>query len=739
MEASVNNMTNSNPRLKLKKPLDVWSTREKLCLASAVFKIGDQNWVSVSRAIKPYADLNRPPDWFHQKNCLLQYYDMLEQLEQPKRKRGGDKSETDAPSLQIMRKMTIERSEQLKKEVLEMEQSFKTLKSEVEAIKAGQWDDRIKDVWEEIQEELRASENKIKEEVAMEDDDEELKALAADTSDLLMPIGDIDDSTQDSIDDISVLTDEESIANLDIVPSMVSTPSQSSELSTKLPAASHLLSSLLKSEVKSATGLQQLKLVRKNFFFYIFLTQGGQHSLLAQVSRSLLKTPITQDDPLTTPPSSSAPTLSRLLSTAKSQSLVTNILKTVPSTSTLESPAPDDLNLEDSVDLSSLLEEVVSEMTEISSVPDVTIISQNEEEPESVIEIEEVVKKAMEVKEEENVLDEEEIVTSQELVVKEEEQTRETPNCQGVDTSIVKEEREKTEDEEEAPLKKTADSVASETELPESSVKDESPSPTSSICSRISETGSKRGRRGRPRSAKSRVNIRKSYTMDEDKKDDGSSSKHSDVDSEDDMRSDDPQLPSVNHSSILSESFPNSPASLSICSDTEEEKSLKQWKKSIMLVWRAAATHKYANVFLHPVTDDIAPGYRSVVHRPMDLSTIKKNVENGAIRTTVEFQRDMMLMFTNAIMYNSSNHNVFKMAKEMYDDVMQHIEQYVNTQMMIQTTDAKNLRQSRRPDTSDKVNKLTYQTTRTCDKFISPLHHVSNSSDLIGSCFTQLY
>lgn len=58
----------------------------------------------------------------------------------------------------------------------------------------------------------------------------------------------------------------------------------------------------------------------------------------------------------------------------------------------------------------------------------------------------------------------------------------------------------------------------------------------------------------------------------------------------------------------------------------------------------------------------------------MDLSTIKKNIETGSLRTTVEFQRDMMLMFTNAIMYNASNHNVYKMAKEMYDDVMLHIE-----------------------------------------------------------------
>ena len=51
----------------------------------------------------------------------------------------------------------------------------------------------------------------------------------------------------------------------------------------------------------------------------------------------------------------------------------------------------------------------------------------------------------------------------------------------------------------------------------------------------------------------------------------------------------------------------------------------------------------------------------------MDLVSIKKNIESGAVRTTAEFQRDMMLMFTNAIMYNNSDHNVFRMATEMWD------------------------------------------------------------------------
>ena len=62
------------------------------------------------------------------------------------------------------------------------------------------------------------------------------------------------------------------------------------------------------------------------------------------------------------------------------------------------------------------------------------------------------------------------------------------------------------------------------------------------------------------------------------------------------------------------------------------------------------------------------------LYRPMDLSTIKKNIDSGLIRTTAEFQRDMMLMFINAMMYNSVEHDVHQMAVEMYSDVMTHIE-----------------------------------------------------------------
>jgi hypothetical protein len=60
--------------------------------------------------------------------------------------------------------------------------------------------------------------------------------------------------------------------------------------------------------------------------------------------------------------------------------------------------------------------------------------------------------------------------------------------------------------------------------------------------------------------------------------------------------------------------------------------------------------------------------------RPIDLSSIKKNIELGVTRSTAEFQRDVMLMFLNSIMYNKSSHFVHKMARHMQQEGMQHVQ-----------------------------------------------------------------
>lgn len=75
--------------LEIFSPLDEWNTHEQLCLASAVVSSGDQNWMSVSRALKACVTnfSSRPIDWFLAKPCATQYGKLLDCVDTPKRKK----------------------------------------------------------------------------------------------------------------------------------------------------------------------------------------------------------------------------------------------------------------------------------------------------------------------------------------------------------------------------------------------------------------------------------------------------------------------------------------------------------------------------------------------------------------------------------------------------------------------------------------------------------------------------
>lgn len=59
---------------------------------------------------------------------------------------------------------------------------------------------------------------------------------------------------------------------------------------------------------------------------------------------------------------------------------------------------------------------------------------------------------------------------------------------------------------------------------------------------------------------------------------------------------------------------------------------------------------------------------------PMDLTTLRKNVESGVVTSTEQFHREMLLIFVNAIMYNSSKHEVYQMAKEISSEFLRHMQ-----------------------------------------------------------------
>lgn len=58
----------------------------------------------------------------------------------------------------------------------------------------------------------------------------------------------------------------------------------------------------------------------------------------------------------------------------------------------------------------------------------------------------------------------------------------------------------------------------------------------------------------------------------------------------------------------------------------------------------------------------------------MDLTSIKRRLSKGHIQSMIQFQRDLMLMFQNAMMYNSFNHHVYRMAMEMQREVLEELQ-----------------------------------------------------------------
>jgi E1A/CREB-binding protein len=86
--------------------------------------------------------------------------------------------------------------------------------------------------------------------------------------------------------------------------------------------------------------------------------------------------------------------------------------------------------------------------------------------------------------------------------------------------------------------------------------------------------------------------------------------------------------------------------------------------------------------FHYPVDPDQLglPDYFNVVKKPMDLSTIKKRLDEGHYVNPQEFTDDMWLMFNNAWLYNKKTSKVYKFCSKLaeifaanIDDVMKEM------------------------------------------------------------------
>lgn len=159
-------MASLQERLQLKRvPLDNWSISEQLYLASAVACSGDQNWMSVSRALKLLCGNNRPSDWFSQKSCAAQYEMLLSNVEPTKRKKRNEKEAhgqtaiVETPIELIVRKLTQERVTELNRLIQEERDEYQKIRIEINGIQNNAYDEnQLREMLQQIENEEKQRE-----------------------------------------------------------------------------------------------------------------------------------------------------------------------------------------------------------------------------------------------------------------------------------------------------------------------------------------------------------------------------------------------------------------------------------------------------------------------------------------------------------------------------------------------------------------------------------------------------
>uniref|UniRef100_A0A9L0JV78 Bromodomain-containing protein 8 n=1 Tax=Equus asinus TaxID=9793 RepID=A0A9L0JV78_EQUAS len=833
-------------------PTEPWSIREKLCLASSVMRSGDQNWVSVSRAIKPFAEPGRPPDWFSQKHCASQYSELLETTETPKRKRGEKGEVVETVEDVIVRKLTAERVEELKKVIKETQEKYRRLKRDAELIQAGHMDSRLDELCNDI-----AMKKKLEEEEA------EVKRKATDaayqarqavktpprrlpTVMVRSPIDSASPGGDYPLGDLTATTVEETTSGVTpgTLPSTPVTsfpgipdtlPPGSAPLEAPMtpvtddspqkkmlgqkatPPPSPLLSELLKkgsllptsprlvneNEMAVASGHLNNTGVLLEVGGVLPMIHGGEMQQTANTVAASPAASVSQPDtcvpmeavgdPHTVTVSMDSNEISMIINSIKEECFRSGVAEDPGGSKAPSIDGKEDLDLAEKMDIAV---SYTGEELDFETVGDIiAIIEDKVDDHPEVLDVA-AVEAALSFCEEND--DPQSLPGPWEHPIQQE---RDKPMPLPAPEMTVKQERLDFEDTENKGIHELVDvrepSVeikmepaepeqgisgaeivagvvpATSMEPPELRSQDLDEEPRSTATGEIAEADVSSGKgdetpltavkteaspesmlspshgsnpiedpleaetqhkfemsdslkeesgtifgsqiKDAPGEDEEEDGVSEVASLEEPKEEDQGEGYLSEMDNEPPVSESDDGFSIHNatlQSHTLADSIPSSPASsqFSVCSEDQEAiQAQKIWKKAIMLVWRAAANHRYANVFLQPVTDDIAPGYHSIVQRPMDLSTIKKNIENGLIRSTAEFQRDIMLMFQNAVMYNSSDHDVYHMAVEMQRDVLEQIQQFLATQLIMQTSEsgisAKSLRgrdSTRKQDASEK-------------------------------------
>jgi len=682
-------MSWAQQRLKLKQtPIDSWSLKEQLTLALAVLRTGDQNWVSVSRTMKQFNEPGRPMDWYSQKNCALQYNLIIENRDIPKRKRGEKIDAKDDPGEQIARILGHKRMEQLREVIQKEKEEISKLEKEVELLSSG-------NVSEEDLE-------KIILEIQNEDEEEEKK--------------------RDAHAQFIKQREDKKLAIQAALKTGIFRGNHPEAASSRSPSK-HDFEKIDSPVVIDAKDSGE--------------ESGSEVTISKEASSKidLMKDIIEIDDDIKT-----EPITEEVVTTEPVVESKENFIEEIPIVN--KKNEPDVVDLEPPVE--SVSQVKIEDHSEIEE--EAAKIDQDDDEMNDAEEIagnlsEEIPEQDLkeELKEDiklENMVEaepKEEVKEIKTEIAPEEEKTFEPPLQTPMEiVSLIKDETIKEEKVEEDTATAADDHIINEKSdvsdvtsnssilplpinIQENEIETKKPAVTTPRSSH---------RRGRPRSKKnSEVVADVASSGGDDLESSGTLTGALSTPSSTRPTSPSPEThPSESPSTSTPTEPPNTPKLLEQTSlrlkarrssrqglvralkdsapisgplsplSTEEEKEYKAWKKGVLLVWSQIAAHKHANIFAGPVSEGEAPDYKNVVMEPMDLGTIKKNIEAGVIRNTEEFQRDLALMFFNASMYNSTDHPVHTLTLAMHKDTEKMIKEFLNTQALMKANEAPKLR-----------------------------------------------
>lgn len=115
-----------------KPPLEEWTVREKLCLASLAIKHGNA-WNSVARNMQAFVEKGRPEGWSNQKTCAAQFDKLMNELGVDKRPKRNEPSDGNSSSV-IYKKMAEYRVKELEDDLIKLRTSWLSLRNDLNAL-----------------------------------------------------------------------------------------------------------------------------------------------------------------------------------------------------------------------------------------------------------------------------------------------------------------------------------------------------------------------------------------------------------------------------------------------------------------------------------------------------------------------------------------------------------------------------------------------------------------------------